>query len=411
MKFHQCGTQLLPKPPSQQDDRLSLIKNIGIFETALLLATLALLTIGLVTLERIGLPIENGLDSQVARQMLFAVVGLFGMIFMACINYRTWSVLAWTAYLLALIMLVAVLFIGVTRFGSQRWFLLGAFQFQPSEFAKLAMIFMLARYFSRRPNRRTDLSTLFGSMLIVAPPVLLILLEPDLGTSLILVTIWFGMTFLSGAAIRHIIIMISIALLSLPIAWLIMKPYMRDRIVTFIDPTVDPLGAGYNVLQARIAVGSGGWFGRGVSEATQSQLEFLRVRDTDFIFAVIAEHLGFIGAITVIILFAIVITYSLIAALRATDNFGRLTAGGLLIMLTFEVVISIGMNIGVAPITGITLPLLSAGGSSLVMTMAGIGLLLSISLHKGDSLFDRPTRVSLPASSKPYSDAYKEYPE
>lgn len=390
---------------------MSLIKNIGFFEVALIATTLALLTIGLVTLERIGLPIENGLESQVARQMLFAVIGLFGMIFMAFTNYRNWSVLAWWVYLLAIILLLAVLFIGVTRFGSQRWFLLGAFQFQPSEFAKLAIIFVLARYFSRRPTQRTDLSTILGSMLIVAPLILLILLEPDLGTSMVLVTIWFGMTFLSGAAIRHIIIMLSIGLLSLPIAWIFMQPYMRDRIVTFIDPTVDPLGAGYNVLQARIAVGSGGWFGRGVSEATQSQLEFLRVRDTDFIFAVIAEHLGFVGAITVIILFAMVFGYSLIAAIRATDNFGRLTAGGLLIMFTFEVAVSIGMNIGVAPITGITLPLLSAGGSSLVMTMASIGLLLSISLHRGDSLFDRPTRVSLPARSKPAPHLNKEYPE
>ena len=365
-------------------------------DVAVTLAVAGLITAGLVTLSGISDPALEGFESQIVRQAIFVAIGVGLYVAVAAMDYRILSIFAWGGYLFAMLALLLVLMLGVERFGSQRWFLIGPVQFQPSEMAKVALIIALARYFTSFHEVRDSTWTFLGSMALTAIPVLLVLLEPDLGTSLVFVVIWFCMAFAAGSRFLHLGIIALLGLISAPVSWFVMRPYMRERIITFFDPTIDPLGAGYNVLQAQIAVGSGGWWGRGLGSSTQSQLEFLRVRDTDFIFAVIAEQFGFVGSLVVISLFFIVFLYALVVVVRAPNDFSRFLAAGILSMIAFEAIIAIGMNIGLAPVTGITLPLMSAGGSSLVMTLVALGILVSVSLHRDVPLFHASSRADLP---------------
>ncbi len=371
------------------------LRRIQSADAAVTLAIAALITAGLVALAGISAPVSEGFESQIVRQGVFVAIGLALFLFMSSTNYRMLSVFAWGIYGFAMLALLLVLFFGVERFGAQRWFLFGPVQFQPSELGKVALIIVLARYYTAVYEFRHAAWAFVGAMVLTAVPVALVLLEPDLGTSLVFLVIWYCMAFVAGSRFLHLGIIAGLALALTPVAWFVMRPYMRERIVTFFDPTIDPLGAGYNVLQAQIAVGSGGLWGRGIA-ASQSQLEFLRVRDTDFIFAVIAEQFGFIGSVVVIALFFIILLYSLVVVIRAPNDFSRFLATGILAMIGFEILIAIGMNIGLAPVTGITLPLMSAGGSSLVMTLVALGMLLSVSLHRDVALFHASSRGDLP---------------
>jgi rod shape determining protein RodA len=375
---------------------LNTVRRIQASDIAVTLAIAGLIMVGLVTLAGISEPASAGIESQIVRQAVFVVVGITLYIIAAAIDYRLLSIFAWGGYFVAILALVLVLVFGVERFGSQRWFLIGPMQFQPSEMAKVALIVVLARYFTSFYEIRHSIWTFAGAAGLTAIPVILVLLEPDLGTSLVFIVIWFCMAFVAGSRLVHLGIVLALGLISTPIFWLVMRPYMRERIITFLDPTTDPLGSGYNILQAQIAVGSGGWWGRGIGASTQSQLEFLRVRDTDFIFAVIAEQYGFIGSVVLVLLFFVILIYALLLIMRAPNDFSRFLAAGILSMLAFEVLIAIGMNIGLAPVTGITLPLISAGGSSLVMTLVSLGILLSISLHRDVPLFHATSRSALP---------------
>ena len=369
-------------------------------DAAVLLSILGLITLGLITLSRIGLPPSAGMDSQIVRQSIFALVGIFLFALVAYSDYRVVGIVAWVLFAVSVLLLILVLFFGVTRYGAQRWFLFGPIQFQPSELAKFTEIVLLARFFAKYQGEPIRFRIFALSALIPALLIALTLLQPDFGTAMIFFVVWFGIAFIAGSRTLHLGAVVLLSIAAAPIAWFLMRPYMRERVVTFFDPTIDPLGAGYNVLQARIAVGSGGLWGRGSTGATQSQLEFLRVRDTDFIFAVIAEHLGFVGSILVLSLFSIIFAYALVVAIRATDDFGRYLAGGILVLLAFEVFVSIGMNVGISPVTGITLPLMSSGGSSLVVTLIALGTLVSISIHRGMPMFNPPTRVGLPARAR-----------
>ena len=369
-------------------------------DSAVVLSILGLIALGLITLARIGLPPSAGMDSQIVRQSVFVLVGIALFTVMAYLDYRAVGMMAWVLFAVSVLLLVLVLFFGVTRYGAQRWFLAGPLQFQPSELAKFTEIILLARFFAKYRGEPIKFRIFALSALIPALPIALTLLQPDFGTAMIFFVIWFGIAFIAGSRIMHSAAVVLLSIAAAPLAWFLMKPYMRERVVIFFDPSIDPLGAGYNVLQARIAVGSGGLWGRGSAGATQSQLEFLRVRDTDFIFAVIAEHLGFVGSMMVLSLFGIIFAYALVVAIRASDDFGRYLAAGVLLLLVFEVFVSIGMNIGIAPVTGITLPLMSSGGSSLVVTLMALGALISVSIHRGVPMFNRPTRVGLPARAR-----------
>ena len=379
---------------------IATLRRLQSADAAVTLAIAALLTAGLVTLSGISAPASEGFESQIVRQGTFVAIGVLLFVFMSATDYRILSVFAWGLYGTAVLALLLVLLFGVERSGAQRWFLFGPVQFQPSELGKVALIVVLARYFTTVYEARRTVWAFLGAMALTGIPVGLVLLEPDLGTSLVFVVIWYFMAFAAGSRFLHLGIVTAAALVSAPVAWFVMRPYMRERIVTFFDPTIDPLGAGYNVLQAQIAVGSGGWWGRGLGASTQSQLEFLRVRDTDFIFAVVAEQFGFVGSVVIIALFFVIFLYSLLIVIRAPNDFSRFLAAGILAMIAFEALIAIGMNIGLAPVTGITLPLMSAGGSSLIMTLLSLGILVSVSLHRDVALFHATTRSDLPGGRR-----------
>ncbi len=371
-------------------------------DSMLLVAVAGLIGISLVTLAFLGEPASAGVSSPMVRQGIAVVIGLALYWFLAHLDYHDWSTLGWLTYGLALALLVLVLMVGVERGGSQRWFILGDFQFQPSEFAKIALIVVLARYYTRAPYA---LSTLRGHLLagiITLPAALLVLRQPDLGTALLLIAIWQGIALAGGVNWRHLAVPPAVALAASPAIWFAMQPYMRERILAFFDPSFDPLGSGYNVLQARIAIGSGGLWGRGFSESSQTALEFLRVRETDFIFAVIAEQAGLIGSLVVIGLFGLLVTYALVAGISASDRFGSIVAIGVMVMFTVQVTVNVGMNVGILPVTGLTLPLISAGGSSMIAMLGGLGLVTSISHNREfGSLSGRRRLPSRPLSMSP----------
>ncbi len=329
-----------------------------------------------------GDPGQTGLDHKAVQQGLFVAIGLTIALVMAFLDYRLLHAVALPAFILGTIAVAAVVVFGDASLGAQRWFVVGPVVIQPSEIMKLAAIMYLAHFLSRRGERVRSIRTVMLSLAIMLVPTALVFVEPDLGSALVFVAVWLAMVFVAGARWWHVLVPIGAALAAFPFGWFFAQGYMRERFVAFLDPGSDPLGAGYNVLQARISIGSGGWWGQGIGQGTQSQLEFLRVRDTDFIYAVLGEQLGFVGALGVILFFTLLLTQAVVVSLRARDDFGRYLAIGIAGMLFFQSFVNIGMNVGLMPVTGITLPLLSFGRNSLVVTLAAIGILLSINAHR-----------------------------
>jgi rod shape determining protein RodA len=315
------------------------------------------------------------LDNIVFRQGLFGVVGLILYFVAAAVDYHHLLSLSRWIYLFILFILGITLLVGRIAFGAQSWIEMRQFAPQPSEFAKVLMVFVLARQLS---SDQADLERpwpLVRSMLMIVPPIVLIYLQPDFGTAVIL---WLGMVFLSGVRWRHMAILALVAAVLAPVLWFQMEGYMRERLVTFLFPDQDPSGASYNVNQALISIGSGGWWGKGPLRGTQTQLYFLRVRHTDFIFSVLAEEMGFLGSFLLIALFAILILRLVGIAWSARDSYGRLVAGGVAIMILVQTLINLGMNANLMPVTGLPLPLVSYGGSSLIATLLALGASQSI---------------------------------
>ena len=359
-----------------------MIAKIRRVEWALVLPAAALVAAGILMLSTTTPAGVEGMDGKAAQQAVFAIVGLAGALILATIDYRALHYLATPAFIVAIIALVAVVIFGDPRFGARRWFEVGPIVVQPSEIMKLVMVVFLARFLSKRVDRIRSFRTVGLSLVIILVPVGLIFLEPDLGTALVIGAMWLVMVFVAGARWWHLIAPAGIALAAFPFGWFFAQDYMRERFVTFFNPDSDPLGAGYNVLQARISIGSGGWFGQGIGQGTQTQFEFLRVRDTDFIFSVLGEQLGFVGALGVILFFTLLIIEAIWIAIRAPDDFGRYIAVGIAAMLFIQSFINIGMNVWLMPVTGLTLPLLSFGRNSLVVTIMSLGVLLSIGAHR-----------------------------
>lgn len=356
-------------------------------EWATVISTIALVAFGVLMLSTTADPNAAGLQNQAVQKAVLSVVGLGLAFAMAHIDYRALLGVAGPVYLLGIATLILVLLVGDFDLGARRWFEIGPIVVQPSEFMKLAAIVALARYLADRPNSTRSLRTVVLSLGIMAIPAGLIFLEPDLGTALIFGAIWMAMAFVAGARWWHLLLPVVVGLAAFPFAWFFAQDYMRQRFVTFLDPSSDPLGAGYNVLQARISIGSGGWFGHGLGQGSQSQLEFLRVRDTDFIFAMLGEQLGLAGTLGLLGFFTLLIVQSLVIGLRARDMFGRLLAIGIAGMLFTQAFVNIGMNVGLMPVTGITLPLVSLGKNSLLVTLVAIGVLLSIHSHRASAPF------------------------
>ncbi|HAN81042.1 MAG: rod shape-determining protein RodA [Gammaproteobacteria bacterium] len=316
--------------------------------------------------------------SLVLRQAAHVIAGLGIMLVIS--QARQDVVVRITPFVFALsaFLLVAVLFIGVDVKGAQRWLDLPGFpRFQPSELVKLALPAMLAWWFTRQklPPR---LSQLIIAAVLIAAPVTLIAKQPDLGTSIIIAGSGFFVIFLAGISWRLLAILGGLAVASLPVLWMVMRDYQRTRVMTLLDPQSDPLGAGWNTIQAMTALGSGGLFGKGYAAGTQAQLKFLPESHTDFIVAVIGEEMGFLGISVLLILYAAILGRCLALTMRATGNFGRLLSGSITLTFFVYVFVNLGMVSGVLPVVGVPLPLISYGGTSVVSLLIGFGLIMSM---------------------------------
>lgn len=324
------------------------------------------------------------------RQIAWIVLGLFCFFIAANTDYRRlWD---WTyfLYFAALFFLMLVFIFGITRLGAQRWLKLAWFNFQPSELAKIAMVVFWARYFSKKSAHDTALlSGRFGifrglilPFLFAGAPMALIVEQPDLGSGLMILFLFTAMLYLTDVKLRYIIIFLLVFTLPLPLFWHFLRDYQKERILVFMNPNIDPLGAGYTIIQSKIAIGSGGFFGKGWLAGTQSQLHFLPEAHTDFIFATFAEERGVFGSLLLLFLYFSLVRQCFIIGRRTRDYFGRLLAFGISLTLGMQVFINIAMNLGLAPVVGLPLPLMSYGGSSLLITFASLGVVASISKRR-----------------------------
>lgn len=318
---------------------------------------------------------------QVIRQAIRLFLAFLVMLAVAQLNpitLRRWS--PWL-YVAGVTMLVAVLVFGEIGKGAQRWLDLGVVRFQPSEMVKLAVPLMIAWYLAEKRLPPSWQRLLVAALMIVVP-VLLIAKQPDLGTSLLVASAGVFVLFLAGISWRLIAGLSVAAAAAAPVIWYLMRDYQRQRVLTFLDPEKDPLGAGYHIIQSKIAIGSGGLYGKGWLNGTQSQLDFLPERHTDFIFAVMSEEFGLIGVLVLLSLYLFVIGRGLYIATRAQDTYTRLLAGSLILVFFVYVIVNTGMVTGLMPVVGVPLPLVSYGGTSLVTLMAGFGILMSIHTHR-----------------------------
>jgi rod shape determining protein RodA len=318
-----------------------------------------------------------------SRHALRFAAGLVLMIGIAMVDIRVIARLAWPTYLLALVLLVAVMRFGHTGNGAQRWLDLGGLQLQPSELMKIALVLALASWFHKASWER------IGNPLFLAPPVIAILLpvllivkEPNLGTAVITALLGAAMLFASGVRWWKF------ALVALPVPFAVrlaythLHDYQRARIDTFLDPESDPLGAGYNIIQSKIALGSGGMWGKGFLRGTQGHLDFLPEKQTDFIFTTIGEEFGFVGSVTLLLLLGLIVLGGMLIALRCRHRFGRLVAFGITTNFFLYVAVNVAMVMGAIPVGGVPLPLVSHGGSAMITVMAGFGLLMSVHVHR-----------------------------
>lgn len=323
----------------------------------------------------------------VQRQGIFAVLNCLLIFFMLHFDYKNLKQYGNHLYVFNLIILLAVILFGKVAMGAQRWIEIGPISLQPSEFSKIIMIISLAALLDQKIGKLNTFRDLLPVAAYVGLPFLLVMRQPDLGTSLVFMAILLGMTFIAGINLRILMILFGAGLAFLPIFWHFLKDYQKMRIMVFMDPNVDPLGSGYHIIQSKIAIGSGMLFGKGLFGGTQSQLNFLPENHTDFIFAVVGEELGFIGAAFLLILYLVLLYRGVKIASEAGDSFGSLLATGITSMLTFHVLVNIGMTAGIMPVTGIPLPLMSYGVSSLTTNLLAIGILLNIHMRRQKILF------------------------
>jgi rod shape determining protein RodA len=326
---------------------------------------------------------SHRLDPLVVRQLVWIAVGVSLMTAAALFDYRALSSYAYPFYAVTLGLLVVVAVAGESTGGSRRWINLGMLKLEPSEIAKLAVVLVMVHYLREEPQRGGwRAHQMLIPAILLAVPAGLVLKQPDLGTALILVLITATLVFVSGLNWQTMAVVVLGAMLAAPAGWHYMKPYQRERLVSFINPQSDPLGSGYHIIQSEIAIGSGGSWGKGLFKGTQARLNFLPEQTTDFIFAVYAEEFGFAGSMLLLGLYAALIARGVWIARHARDRFGSLLAVGVSGIIFWQVAINIGMASGMLPVVGITLPLVSYGGSSLIAMMAAAGVLISINMRR-----------------------------
>ena len=318
-----------------------------------------------------------------ARALVWAALAIVVYLAASAFDYKWIRTFTWPIYFANVGLLMLTLAVGDGVGGSARWVSIGPLTFQFSEIAKILMIGVLASYLGNRVERLHRLPSIIGACLLILPPWVLVMIQPDLGTSLVLLAILAGMLFMSGASLRWLAALAAGAVAAIPIAWTyILHDYQKVRITSFLNPGADTQGAGWQVLQAQIAVASGGLFGTGLTNGTQSRGQFLPVQETDFVFADLAQELGFIGAIGVFLLFTVLLWRILTSSWRSRDPFGRLFGAGVASMLLFQVFVNVGMVIGILPVTGIPLPFITHGGASLLSIAIGLGVLQSINIRQ-----------------------------
>jgi rod shape determining protein RodA len=353
------------------------------FDWLLLLLTFAVMTVGLATLYSALFSAGEVHSAVLKRQLYWLGTGVVVMILVFSIDYQWFERFAYPAYVIGLLLLLAVLIVGKTVSGSKRWLDLGLVVAQPSELMKPLLVIALARFFARQEKREGyRLRELWLPALMVILPVALIVMEPDLGTAALLLAIAVSVILFVGVNPSSLMLLGGFALGCLPLFWFLMKGYQRQRILTLLNPGRDPLGAGYHIIQSKIAVGSGEFWGKGFLQGTQGQLRFIPEHHTDFIFTVLAEEWGFIGSMLLLALFLCFLLRCLSVARRSRDQFGTLLALGTTAIVFWHVAINIAMVLGMLPVVGIPLPLVSYGGSSAVVTLASVGVLLNVAMRK-----------------------------
>ncbi len=351
--------------------------------TCIVIAGISLCIIGSAT------HINQGImyDHFVIRQGIGFLINLVIILFFCHYDYAKLKSFFKPLYLVNLLMLLAVMFIGTSALGAQRWIQIGPITVQPSEFAKLLMIICTAALLSERVGQFNNVKSILPVGLFIGIPFLLVLKQPDLGTSLVFLAIGFGMLFVSHIKMTIVRNIFLSCLVFAPIGWQFLKDYQKERIVVFLNPNADPFGAGYHIIQSKIAIGSGMLFGQGLFQGCQSQLNFLPENHTDFIFSVIGEELGFLGCIGLLFLYFILIYRGLVIARECRDPFGMLLATGVISMWTFQILVNVGMTCGIMPVTGIPLPFMSYGVSALTTNMISLGLLLSVHIRQQAMIF------------------------
>jgi rod shape determining protein RodA len=353
------------------------------FDWALLGIVLVIAAIGIVNLYSAAAKIETVGPPLYLKQIFWLLIGLAAMVTIAFVEYRIYSDFAYAVYTIALVLLLIVLAYGMITSGAQRWVRIGPLSFQPSEFVKVSFILAMARFFHRPPDRRGySLKQLLLPFLFLLLPMVLILKQPDLGTAIVLLLVFFSILIFVKIRWSSLLTIGLTGAVAVPLLWNFLKGYQKKRIITFFNPDLDPLGAGYHLIQSKIAIGSGGILGKGFMKGTQSKLGFLPEQQTDFIFSALGEEWGLIGSLFVIGLYVALILWGLRIAVQARDRFSAILAFGVVAMLFWHVFINIGMVLGMMPVVGIPLPLLSYGGSFIVSTLIGVGLLLNVSMRR-----------------------------
>lgn len=359
-----------------EEGALSARENLRQQDRWLLAAAICLMSIGLVSIFTAASGFSGRGMVYVARQSLAIAVSLIVLFVVVAIGYERIFKHAYVYYAITVFLLLLTVFAAPRTAGSRRWLTIGTWGIQASEFAKVTLALAMSKYLSRNPIE--TLGSYLGALLVAAPTIILVLIQPDLGSSIVLLAIVFIAIFISGAPQKYLWGTALTFLAALPTAWFFMKEYQRNRILVFLDPAMDPLGAGYNVIQSRIAVGSGGFWGKGFLEGMQSKLRFLPEAHTDFIFSVYSEEFGFIGALVVLFLFFFLFSRILQAGLKSRDVRAKILVGCVSAWIWFQMFESIGMSMGLMPVTGLTLPLFSYGGSSLLSILIALGIVSSV---------------------------------
>lgn len=359
------------------------------WDWTLVICTVALIALGTVVIGSATHINREGLsfDDLVAKQLLFFFINMGVVIGLQWFDYRRLRSWGRPLYVLTIVLLLAVMFVGTSALGAQRWIQIGPITVQPSEFTKLLMIISMAGMIESRVNKLDSFKSLLPIVIFVGIPTLLVFKQPDLGTSLVYLAILCGMLFVGGIRMRLVQIIVGAAVILAPLGWFVLQEYQKQRILVFLNPNIDPFGAGYHIIQSKIAIGSGMILGKGLFEGTQSQLNFLPENHTDFIFSVVGEELGFVGCVIALLLLFVIIYRSIVIARSANDTFGMLLATGIGSMIVFQVLVNVGMTTGIMPVTGIPLPFISYGVSALTTNMISVGLLLNIAMHRKKLMF------------------------